>query len=128
MFVHVVILSVNRRVSGSDQDQILFRELLLRLRNGETTQDDWKQLLARQPSKVRDIDNFQDVARLYYTNAEVAAYSYDCLVKLNQPIAEIYPKHSREQTKRISAEEMFNLQPKLLIVRGARVMLTMPNN
>ena len=85
-------------------------------------------MLARQPSKVRDIDSFQDVARLYYTNAEVAAYSYDCLVRLNQPVAEIYAKHSREETKRISAEEMFNLQPKLLIVRGARVMLTMPNN
>ena len=42
-FVHLVILSVNEGVTGSDHDQILFRELLLRLRNGETTQDDWKQ-------------------------------------------------------------------------------------
>ena len=62
--------------------------------------------------------------RLYYTNAEVAAYNYECLVKLNQPIAEIHAKHSSELTKKISAEEMFNLQPKLLIARGARVMLT----
>ena len=124
MFVHVVILSVNQRVIGSDHDQNLFRELLLRLRNGETTQDDWKHLLARQPSKVPNIDHFKDVIRLYYTNAEVAAYNYECLVKLNQPIAEIHAKHSSELTKKISAEEMFNLQPKLLIATGARVMLT----
>ena len=71
MFLHVVILSVNQRVIGSDHDQILFRELLLRLRNGETTQDDWKHLLARQPSKISDIDNFKDVVHLHYTNAEV---------------------------------------------------------
>ena len=100
MFVHVVILSVNQRVIGSDHDQNLFRELLLRLRNGETTQDDWKHLLARQPSKVPNIDHFKDVIRLYYTNAEVAAYNYECLVKLNQPIAEIHAKHSSELTKK----------------------------
>ena len=76
----------------------MFTELLLRMRNGETTQDDWKQLLARQPFKVPDIDHFQDVVRLYYTNAEVAAYNYDCLVKLNQPIAEIHAKHSSDQS------------------------------
>ena len=82
-------------------------------------------MLARQPSKVPDIDHFKDVIRLYYTNAEVAAYNYECLVKLNQPIAEIHAKHSSKLTKKISAEEMFNLQPKLLIARGAHVMLTM---
>ena len=76
MFVHVVVVSVHQRISGPDQNQILFRGLLLRLHNGETTQADWKQFLARQRSKVRDIDNFQDVARLYYTNTEVAAYNY----------------------------------------------------
>ena len=124
MFVHVVILSVNQRVIGSDPDQILSRELLLRLRNGETTQEDWKQLLARQPSEVPNIDSFKDVVRLYYTNAELAAYNYECLVELNQPIAEIHARHSNELTKRISAEEMLNLQPKLLIAKGARVMLT----
>ena len=124
MFVHVVILSVNQGVIGSDHDQILFRELLLRLRNGETTQDDWKHLLASQPSQIPDTDHLKDVVRLYYTNAKVAAYNYECSVKLNQPIAEVHAKHSSELTKKISAEEMFNLQPKLLIARGALVMLT----
>ena len=58
MFVRIV-LSVIQRVIGSNHDQILFRELLLRLCNGEITQNDWKQLL-RQPRKVSDIDQFKD--------------------------------------------------------------------
>ena len=95
MFVHVVILSVNQRVIGSNHNQILFRELLLRLRNGETTHDDWKQLLSRQlPTKVSDIGQFKDAAHLYYPNEDVAAYNYDCLIKLKQPLAEIHAKHS----------------------------------
>lgn len=94
MFVHVVILSVNQRVIGYNHNQILFRELLLRLRNGETTQDDWKQLLSRQPTKVSDIGQFKDAAHLYYPNEDVAVYNYDCLIKLKQPLAEIHAKHS----------------------------------
>ena len=115
MFVHVVILSANQRVIGSNHDQILFRELLLRLRNGETTYDDWKQLSSRQPTKVSDIGQFKDAAHLYYPNEDVAAYNYDCLIELKQPAAEIHAKHSSEQSKKISAEEIFNLHPRLLI-------------
>lgn len=127
MFVHVVILSVNQRVIiiGSNHDQILFRALLLRLRNRETTHDDWKQLLSRQPTKVSDIGQFKDAAHLYYPNEDVAAYKYDCLIKSKQPVAEIHAKHSSEQPKKISSEEMFNLQPRLLIAKGTRVLLTM---
>ena len=130
MFFHVVILSVNQRVIGSNHSQILCTELLLRLRNGETTHDDWKQLLSRprpsrQPTKVSDIGQFKGAAHLYYPNEDVAAYNYDCLIKLKQPVAEIHAKHSSQQSKKISAEEMFNLQPRLLIATGACLMLTM---
>ena len=43
-------------------------KLLTRLRNGETTELDWKQLLARQPSQVENIKCFEGVTRLYYSN------------------------------------------------------------
>ena len=48
MFDKVVKLTVNYRVDGVDPEQTQFRELLLRLRRGETTLDDWKLLLTRQ--------------------------------------------------------------------------------
>lgn len=87
MFEKVVILAVNRRVTGSDPLQILFRNLLLRLRNGESTQNDWKQLLNRQPSQVPDKELFSIAIRLFYSNEEVAKYNYNHLIQLNQPIA-----------------------------------------
>ena len=125
MFDKVVILKVNQRVLGSALHQILFRELLMRLRNGETTENDWKQLLARQPLEVKNIDYYEDVTRLYLSNNEVAQYNYQRLVELRQSIAEIFAIHSSAEGKNISAQEMLGLQPKLLLAKGARVMLTM---
>lgn len=119
----VTIHSLLRLPIASATQKDLSGQALSRLKEKLLHTDDWKQLLACKPFKVPDIHHFQDVVRLYYTNAEVA-YNYDCLVKLNQPIAEIHAKHSSDQTRRISAEEMFHLQPKLLIVRDASVMLT----
>ena len=41
MFNKVVVLTENQRVKGSDPAQTSFKELLSRLRNGETTEADW---------------------------------------------------------------------------------------
>ena len=60
MFDKVVILRVNHRVLRSELDQVLFKQLFTRLWN-----DDWKQLLARQPLQVENIKCFEDVTRLY---------------------------------------------------------------
>ena len=38
MFNNVVTLTVNQRVKGSDPEQIVFRDLLLRLRSAETSE------------------------------------------------------------------------------------------
>ena len=53
MFDKVVTLTVNQRVQGSDDEQVRFRDLLLRLRKGESTVEDWELLLTRQPSNHR---------------------------------------------------------------------------
>ena len=42
MFDKVLKLDVNQRAQGDNSEQIQFRELLLRLRKGESTIDDWK--------------------------------------------------------------------------------------
>ena len=105
MFDKEVIQTVNQRVLGSELDQVLFKQLLMRLRNGETTEHDWKQLLARQPSQVENIKCFEGVTRLYYSIDEVAKYNYHHLLELKQPIhvAEIFAKHSSVEGKNISA-------------------------
>ena len=63
MFDNVVVLDVNQRVSGSENDQIIFKGILSRLRTGEITLNDWKLFLTRQPSVVSNIDDFSSATR-----------------------------------------------------------------
>lgn len=86
MFSNVVKLSVNQRVQGSEPEQLQFKDLLSRLRVGESTWKDWELLLSRQPSKVSNINEFSMATRLYYTNDEVAKYNYEQLLGLSQPV------------------------------------------
>ena len=76
MFDKVVKLTVNQRVQGCSSAQQQFRNLLLRLRTGETTSDDWQLLLTCQPSRVGNISEFHDATRLYYSSDEVSAYNH----------------------------------------------------
>ena len=41
MFDKVIKLAVNQRVQGMSSEQVKFRDLLLRLRKGESTVNDW---------------------------------------------------------------------------------------
>lgn len=56
MFNKVVKLCVNQRVLGSNNAQVLFKNLLMRLRTGETSEEDWKHLLSRTPSAVSSLE------------------------------------------------------------------------
>ncbi|XP_028404097.1 uncharacterized protein LOC114526773 [Dendronephthya gigantea] len=125
MFEKVVKLTVNQRVQGVTSEQIIFRELLLRLRKGESTIDDWKLLLTRQPSKVTNIKEFEDATRLFYSNEQVANYNHEQLSKLSHPIARVNARHSSEMAKKISSDDMSGLEPVVFLTKGARVMLTM---
>ena len=125
MFNHVVTLTVNQRVKGTDPEQIVFRDFLLRLRNGEISENDWKLLLTRQPSQANNIDQLKTATRLFYTNEEVATFNYNSLLQLKQPIAKIDAKHSSSQAAKISPQDMYGLEPTLLISKNALVMLTM---
>ena len=127
MFDNVVKLNVNQRVHGHNPEQTCFRELLLRLRKGESTVDDWKLLLTRQPSNVDNLSEFKDATRLFYSNEEVVImnnYNHEQLIKLMQPVAQITARHSSATAKKVSADEFSGLQLLLFLAKGAKVMLT----
>lgn len=86
----VVKLTTNQRVKGSTPEQTRFRELLNRLRTGDCTQDDWRLLLARQPSIAGNMKN----------NEEVTKYNFEKLSALEQPITRINARHSTEVAKK----------------------------
>ena len=65
MFDKVIKLTVNQRVQGMISDQVLFRDLLLRLHKGESTLDDWALLLTQQLSCVGNLSEFDDATRFF---------------------------------------------------------------
>ena len=125
MFDKVVKLTVNQRVQGMTTEQVNFRDLLLRLRKGESTVDDWKLLLTRQPSNVTNLCDFEDATRLFYSNEQVANYNHEQLTKLDHPVAHINARHSSALAKKISSDDFSGLEPLVFLAKGARVMLTM---
>ena len=76
MFDKVVRLSVNQRVQGSSAMQLAFKNLLMRLRTGDSTEQVWQLLFSRQPSLVANLNEFDDAIKLFYGNDDVAAYNH----------------------------------------------------
>ena len=101
MFDKVVKLSENQRVQGSNPNQVSFKLLLERLRDGDSTQENWQQLLSLQPSAVTNLSAFENAMRLFYGNDQVPTYNYDQLLKLHEPIAQIDARHSSSFAKAV---------------------------
>lgn len=83
MFTLVFKLSINQRVQGVNIAQTQFRNLLMRLRKGDSTEADWHLLLTRQPSALQNLTEFRDATRLYFQNEDVHLFNYDSLTALH---------------------------------------------
>ena len=125
-FQTVVKLEVNERAKGSDPGQEMFRHLELRACNGDSSLDDWKLLLTRQPSSVENISHFKSNAvKLSYNNEKVAKDNYSALQNLNKSIIQINAQHNNTQAKNLSVDDMGGQQPTLYLAKSARIMLTL---
>jgi ATP-dependent DNA helicase PIF1 len=94
-FNTVVILDQVLRQGGMNPEDVQFRKLLLRLRNGCVNERDWELLKKRDPSKV-DCNDFEDAIRLFYDKQSVAEYNLSKLESLGKPIAKVQAIHSRQ--------------------------------
>ena len=65
MFNKVEELTDNFRAQGFTSQQHAFREWLLRLRTGDSTEDDWRLILTPQPSAVKNISDFENATRFF---------------------------------------------------------------
>lgn len=81
-------------------NKVKIRQLLLRLRQGESTIDHWNLLLTRQLTNSPDLTEFDDATRLFFNNDEVAKYNHEQLNKLLQPVANISANHSSSLTQK----------------------------
>ena len=124
MFDTVVMLDQVLRQSGMDPETQIFRELLLRLRDGSTTQEDWQMLLTRDPSTADNRGDFSDAVHLYYDKASVVKYNLDKLQSLGSPIARVNGIHSTCAAASANADDAGGLHAVIFIAVGAPVMLT----
>ena len=123
-FNRVVILDEVLRQAGMDPEVQRFRELLLHLRNGNITQEDWLKLLERDPSKVTNCDDFEDAVHLYYDKQSVASYNMTKLQTLATPIARIDAIHNNPSAASAKSDDAGGLYPVVFLAVGAQVMLT----
>ena len=120
----MIILDQVLRQAGSDQTSNQFRELLLRLRDGIVTHNDWQMLLQRTPQQARNTGDFQDAIRLFYDKASVAEYNLKQLYSLKTPVAKVCAIHSSNEASKATPDDAGGLYPVLLLASQARVMLT----
>ena len=133
LFKHVVILTEIMR--QSDRTEAAFRELLLRLRDGISTKDDYALLYTRiYELQTDDVKlTFEESTRLFPTKNAVNNCNFDKLVMLNSGLDPQYtcrvdafhlPLKDKNKAQAIKADDFMGLEASLYLARGARVMIT----
>jgi hypothetical protein len=104
-FNKVIILSQIVRQEGVSKKR--FREVLLRLRIGMSTADDYEYLSKRINTMTNDAISFKDSIYLMHSNEEVTKFNLEKLsdlTKNNQSICHILAYHNSAQAKSIAAD------------------------
>ena len=123
LFQTVVMLAENIRQAGTNPQAEQFRAILRRLRDGQSTQDDWIKLCERTPQHV-NMSDFTEAPRLFFDKQSVAKYNFEKLTKLATPIARISAVHSGRNAKAATSDDAGGLDAVIFLARGAAVMPT----
>ena len=124
LFDSAVVLKQVMRQSGQDPSQVLFRQILLRVRDALLTEDDWENLMKQTPARVPDLTPFTTALHLRPTVESVVEHNVSRLHASGQPIATIKAVHTGPNATKASSEDAGGLQPIICLAHGARVMLT----
>ena len=114
LFDRAVVLQQVMRQSGQEPDQVLFRDILLRLRDARLTINDWEQLMKQTPAEVSDLSPFTNALNLIPTieAVNVAKIKASC-----HPVATIKAVHSGPNSSS-------GLESIICLASEARVMFT----
>ena len=105
-------------------DDHAFRDLLLRLRDGETTLDDYELLSQRFQGVVsQGVSSFHNAVRLFPTHEKVDEHNSNKLIQLCQPVASIEASHNCIKAKQADSNTACGLQRFLSLAEGCRIML-----
>ena len=117
------MLSENIRQAGNYPEAEEFRVILLRLRDGQSTQNDWITLCQRTPQHV-NMSDFTDAPRLYFDKLSVAKCNFEKLKNLGSQVARISALHSGKNAKNAKSDDAGGLDAVIFLARGAAAMLT----
>ena len=121
MFSSGVTLTQVMRQNGHNNDQVCFRELLLHMRDGTVTTEDWELLMTRCLSRVPN--DFTDALHLHPTVQAVTEHNLAKLQGSGQPIAIIKAVHGGPNASKASSDDASGLDPVINLAHGTRVML-----
>ena len=94
-------------------------QVLLIIRNGACTEDDWNLLLTRTPNMNKNIINPEGYARLSFLNENLASDNYKALQSLDVPIAQITARHSSRAAANLASDDIVGLGPRLFFAISA---------
>ncbi|CAB4010246.1 Hypothetical predicted protein, partial [Paramuricea clavata] len=114
MFESVIILDQVMRQAGEEPEAVALSALLMRMRNGEVTEENWKLLLEHSTTNVT-MDQFTDAIRLYFDKKSVPEYNYEKLMQLGQPVAKTQAKHSGHGASAATSNEAGGLDAVLFL-------------
>jgi len=118
-FSAIVILDQVLHQGGTDPSVCAFRELLLRLRDGDVTHEDWHILLQRSPPLSNNEVEFTDTIFLFYDRLSVTQFNQSQLSKLGTPIATISVLHSSPIAAAVKTDDDGGLHPVVFLAKGA---------
>ena len=124
LFNRAIVLKQVMRQSGQDFDQVLFRDILLRLRDAKLTISDWEQLMKQTPTEVSDLAPFTNALHLHPTIEAVVEHNITRLRASGHPVAIIKAVHSGPNASKASSEDAGGLESIICLAHNARVMLT----
>ena len=116
-FDKAIVLDQVMRQAGVDTEQQLFRVPSLRLRDGQTTVEDWKHLMKQTPAVVGATTPFAEALHLFATASDVAGH------KLHASVAMLKAVHNSPGEFKATFEEAGGLDPVICIAQDAKVML-----
>ncbi|KAI8830711.1 hypothetical protein BC829DRAFT_423408 [Chytridium lagenaria] len=112
---------------ANDPKQEIFREMLIGLREGIFTEEQWRFLMMQTPGNLtaagQDLErDFGNATRLHTANSKVDQHNVSCLRKLNRSIARIVAIN--DSGRHLPAYRYNGLENVLYFAVGAQVSLT----
>jgi hypothetical protein len=126
-FQEIYKLEAMQRQIGNSESQQQFKDLLYRLRDGESTQSDWELLMTRTSDNVTEAERktFSDAINILTTWEKMNKINLNKIRSLNQPVAKMHAVYTGgSEASKADSKTAKGLETEVLLCRKARVMLT----